>query len=173
MIETRRLIIRNFMNDDAKDLFEYLSLPEIYKFEPGEPIGRDEAVAEAMRRASSNIFNAVELKSEKKLIGHIYFSEEDPKEFMGWEIGYIFNPKYQNKGYCTEAVIAFINNRRGESKIHRINAYCNPANIASWHVLENCGLRREGYFEKKACFRNDENDNPIWNDSYAYGILMY
>ncbi len=34
MIETKRLILRNFKKEDAKDLYEYLSSPEVCKYEP-------------------------------------------------------------------------------------------------------------------------------------------
>ena len=43
MLETKRLIIRKFNQDDWQDLYAYLSLPEIYRFEPGEPINVEQA----------------------------------------------------------------------------------------------------------------------------------
>ena len=41
MLETERLLIRKFDANDWQDLYEYLSLPEIYRFEPGEPINAE------------------------------------------------------------------------------------------------------------------------------------
>ena len=38
MINTSRLLIRQFQELDYSSLFEYLSNPSIYRFEPGEPI---------------------------------------------------------------------------------------------------------------------------------------
>ncbi|MEZ4835166.1 MAG: GNAT family N-acetyltransferase [Caldilineaceae bacterium] len=43
MIHTDRLVVRPFQPEDAQALHAYLSLPEIYRFEPGEPISLDEA----------------------------------------------------------------------------------------------------------------------------------
>jgi ribosomal-protein-alanine N-acetyltransferase len=37
------------------------------------------------------------------MIGYVYFKQIDPAEFLTWEIGCIFNPKYYGKGYATEA----------------------------------------------------------------------
>ena len=41
MIETKRLFIRQFLPSDFNDLYEYLSDPSIYVYEPGEPISLD------------------------------------------------------------------------------------------------------------------------------------
>ncbi|MDR2597968.1 MAG: GNAT family N-acetyltransferase [Treponema sp.] len=48
------------------------------------------------------MFFTVELKSEKKIIGHIYFNTIEPKKLLTYEIGFIFNKKYQGKGFATE-----------------------------------------------------------------------
>lgn len=171
MIETERLHIREFRPEDARDLYEYLSDETTYRFEPGTPIGQEEATALAEKRSKGKSFLAVELKAEGRMIGHLYWAREEPSDFLAWEIGYIFNRKYHGKGYCTEAVKAFIDANRHKPEIHRINAYCNPANVASWRVLEKAGMQREGYFRKKGFFRKDGNGLPLWFDCYAYGLL--
>mgnify|MGYP001045598299 CR=1 FL=1 len=38
-------------------------------------------------------------------------------------------------------------------------------------VMEKIGMRREGYLRQNIFFRRDENGNPSWQDSYAYGML--
>ena len=65
---------------------------------------------------------AVVLKGENKVIGHLYFHRTEPKEFLTRELGFIFNPNYQNRGFCTEA----------------------SKNIASWKVLEKIGMKNDG-----------------------------
>ncbi len=171
MLETQRLFIRRFHSEDSNDLYEYLSLPEIYCFEPGDPITLQQARDLCLERSKGNSFYAVEVKQEHKMIGHLYFEQTRPSEFMTWELGYIFNPKYQRKGYCTEASRRLIEYGFQDLHAHRITAFCNPRNIASWHVLEKLGLKREGYFKEKAFFRRDEENRPMWHDCYAYGIL--
>ncbi len=54
---------------------------------------------------------------------------------------------------------------------HRIVAMCNPLNIASWKLLERLNMRREGHLVKNIWFFKDENDSPIWQDTYEYGII--
>ena len=171
MIETERLLIRQHLSSDWQDLFEYLSLPETYIFEPGDPISQAVAKELSIERSKGLSFLPVILKIENKMIGHLSFQQIEPKEFLTWELGYIFNPKYHNSGYATEASRAILKYGFEKYHAHRIVAYCNPENMASWKVLEKIGMKREGYFKKKAFFRRDKNNNPIWHDCYAYGIL--
>jgi len=171
ILETERLIIRKFNKNDWKDLYEYLSIPEIYTFEQGEPIDKNEAKALAKDRSSGKGFYAVVLKSSDRLIGHIYFNQTEPFDYMTWELGFIFNPLYQNNGYGTESSKAIIDYGFNKLYAHRIIAYCNAENIASRKLLEKIGMRREGHFLKKAYFKKDRNNNPLWFDSYSYAIL--
>jgi [ribosomal protein S5]-alanine N-acetyltransferase len=172
VITTGRLVIRPFLANDYRDLYEYLSLPEIYRFEPGQPISLQEAKKECKRRAKGNLFWAAALKEgNKKLIGHVSFYQVEPKFFLTWEIGYIFNPNFQNKGYATEASKAVIKYAFTELGAHRIVGHCSPVNTPSWKVLENCGMTREGLQRKNFLIRNDENGNSVWLDSYEYAIL--
>jgi [ribosomal protein S5]-alanine N-acetyltransferase len=171
MVETERLFIREHLPNDWSDLFEYLSLPETYTFEPGDPISIDQSKNISIERSKGNIFLPVVLKLNNKMIGHLYFNQIEPKEFLSWEIGYIFNPKYHNNGYATESVIAIIKYGFEQLHAHKIVAHCNPKNIPSYKVLEKAGMQREGYFKEKAFFRKDKNNNPIWHDCVSYGIL--
>lgn len=171
MIETERLIIRHFNETDDGDLFEYLSLPQTYIYEPGEPVNAEEARKIAAERAKGDEFYAVVLKSQMKMIGHLSFIQIEPKKFFTWELGYIFNPDYHNQGYASEASKAFVHYAFTTFKIHRITAHCNTQNIASWKLLEKIGMRREGHFIRNAYFKKDDNNNPIWVDSYQYAML--
>jgi ribosomal-protein-alanine N-acetyltransferase len=171
MLTTERLIIRPFFEADYRDLFEYLSLPETYRYEPGEPVTLEQARQLAAERALGTDFWAVALKDNKKLIGHISFIQQEPKHFLTWEIGYIFNPAYQNKGYASEAGKAVIGYAFTELGAHRVIGNCNPENIPSCRVLEKCGMKREGYFRKKAFFRKDADGKPLWFDACEYAVL--
>ena len=170
-VSTDRLLLRAFAPSDADDLFEYLSLASTYAYEPGAPIDIAQARRLASERSKGLEFLAVELTSERKLIGHISLSVVEPKDFMTYELGYIFNPGYHNKGYATEAARAALAFCFADLGAHRIAANCNPRNIASWRVLEHCGLTREAVLRKNVFFRRDDQDRPLWNDTYQYAIL--
>lgn len=154
MINTSRLLIRQFQSQDHISLFEYLSNPSIYRFEPGEPISLEQAKELTLERAQGNDFWAVILKSDQKMVRHLYFKQTEPKEFLTWELGYIFNPAFHNSGYAAESAYQLIYYGFKHFGIHRVTAHCNPENVASWRVLEKIGMRREGHFRKNVFFSN-------------------
>lgn len=72
---------------------------------------------------------------------HPYFGEHT------YEIGWVFNSTYQNKGYASEAAFAVLHHGFHTMNLHRIIATCQPENVPSWRVMEKMGMRREGYFK--------------------------
>jgi ribosomal-protein-alanine N-acetyltransferase len=170
MLSTERLIIRPFIESDYRDLYEYLSLEETYRFEPGEPLSLEETKTLCRERAKGTDFWAAILKADKKLIGHVSFIQTEPKVFLTWEIGFIFSPAFQGKGFATEASGALIEYAFRELGAHRVVGYCSPENT-SWRVLEKCGMKREGLLRKNIFFRKDNNGKPHWLDSYEYAIV--
>ena len=102
-IENDRYIIRKFTNEDSLDLYAYLSLKEIYTYEPGEPITMEEAIKIVRERSENNNFFAVVDKQANRLIGHFSFFQTEPYYVNTYELGFIFNPEYQGKGHATES----------------------------------------------------------------------
>ncbi|PZD97239.1 hypothetical protein DNH61_03630 [Paenibacillus sambharensis] len=102
---------------------------------------------------------------------HIYFNQTKPFEFLTWELGYIFNPKYYGNGYATEACRRILQYGFEVLKVHRVIAMCNPENNSSWELLERLLMRREGHHMKKAFFHKNNEGQPIWHDAYQYAIL--
>ncbi|MDZ7543907.1 GNAT family N-acetyltransferase, partial [Clostridium perfringens] len=101
-----RLIIRKFQKNDWQDLYEYLSDEEVVKFEPYDVYSENQAKEETIRRSNDESFYAVCLKESGKLIGNLYLDEGD---FDTWELGYVFNRKYQGQGYAAESAKALLN----------------------------------------------------------------
>ncbi len=167
-IITDRLIIRRFRQNDWQDLYEYLSDVEVVKFEPYDIYSENQAREEAIRRSHDESFYAVCLKESKKLIGNLYLGKGD---FDTWELGYVFNRKYQGKGYATEGAKVLIDYAFTHLGARRIIAMCNPKNDRSWKLLERLHLRREGFILQNIFFKTDSNGKPIWLDTYEYAIL--
>jgi [ribosomal protein S5]-alanine N-acetyltransferase len=168
-LHTDRLVVRRFRPDDWRDLLAYLSLPETYRFEPGEPIDAEQARALAVERSSGSAFWAVALREEPRVIGHLYLAPTEPAELRTYELGYIFDPAYHGHGYATEAARALVDHAFAEMGAHRVIAQCDPANVASWRVLERIGFVREGHLRRNIFFRRDAAGRPIWQDTYEYG----
>ncbi|MGN7479838.1 GNAT family N-acetyltransferase [Solibacillus silvestris] len=163
-IKTKRLLIRKFELKDLQAVYEYTSDRNVMKYIP-EGVFTEETAKEFISLNMNDKAEkfAVVLKDNNILIGHIFFGK-----YFGehtYEIGWVFNPKYYNKGYASEAAKAMLEFGFEKMKLHRIIATCQPENIPSYRVMEKIGMRREGNFKK--CIPN-ENE---WWDEYYYAIL--
>ena len=165
--ETERLILRRYRESDLHDLYAYLSDPEVVKFEPYKPKTLEETKKNLQWRISADEMIAVELKREARMIGNVYLGKRD---FQSLEIGYVFHKAYWGKGYAKESCEALIGKVFSEG-IHRIYAECDPLNTASWKLLESLGFEREAHLKENVYFWKDENNNPIWKDTYIYARL--
>lgn len=165
--ETERLILRRYKEDDLQDLFEYLSDMKVVEYEPYKPMTIDETKQNLEWRIGTDEMIAVELKNSRKMIGNVYMGKRD---FEALEIGYVFNRNYWGNGYAAESCKALIEHAFSEG-IHRIYAECDPDNKSSWKLLETLGFRREAHLRQNVYFWKDENDKPIWKDTYVYAKL--
>ena len=167
IVETSRLILRNYCKEDLQDLYEYLSDKEVVMHEPYKPMDINEVEENLNWRISTDEMIAVVLKANNKMIGNVYLGKRD---FESLEIGYVFNKEYWGQGYAKESCDALINKSFSEG-VHRIFAECDPNNMASWKLLESLGFIREAYFKQNVYFWKDANDNPIWKDTFVYSLL--
>jgi len=169
IIETERLIIRRFESKDADDFAEILTDENVVYFEPYDVFTEESAKKEAEILAENESFYAVILKSEDKLIGKLYFNNEN--YFDAYEIGYTFNAKYQGKGYAYESAYSLMKYAFSDMNVRRIIAYCDAKNSKSWKLLERLGMRREGTHLKTSYKFCDSENNPVWKDTYSYAVL--
>ncbi len=171
ILSTDRLTLRPFHADDWRDLYEYLSQKEVVKYEPYGCFNQDQCQQEAARRADNPRFWAVCLGHSGKVIGNVYFARSEPQEFGNWELGYVFNARYQHNGYATEACSEILRYAFGQLGARRVTAMCNPLNEPSWRLLERLGFRREGHLVQNIYFKLDENAQPLWSDTLEYALL--
>lgn len=59
--ETERVILRRYTENDLQDLYEYLSNPNVVKFEPYKPMAMEEVKDNLKWRISTDEMIAVEL----------------------------------------------------------------------------------------------------------------
>lgn len=168
-IVTKRLILRNFQPEDVEDYFEYMSLPYTAAHENFDPLTYEKCKELVEKRQERDDFWAVELRKEGKLIGDLCYT---PLQYGAYEIGYDFNVRFEKHGYATEACAALVRYIFTTLGGRRITAECNEENDNSWRLLERLGFRREGHFMQDVAFKYDEDDNPIYVNSYAYGLLQ-
>lgn len=146
-IETSRLLIRKFKYEDWQDVYTYTSDANVMKYIPEGVFSKDDAKKFVNENMKENVKNfPVLLKNEKILIGHIVFFNYF--EDHTYEIGWVFNSLYHQKGYASEAAKAIVDYGFNTMKLHPVIATCQPENTSSYRVMEKIGMRREGYFKK-------------------------
>jgi RimJ/RimL family protein N-acetyltransferase len=166
-----RLSLRRFVPADGAGLHAYLSRPEAVEFEPYGVIDRSEADAWAAQRAADPAFWAICLRPDGELIGNLYLARVPPDEWRTWELGYVLHPDHWGRGYASEAATRLLDECFRAWSAHRVVAYCDVENAASWRLLERLGFRREGHLVANASFRSDAGGEPVWKNAYAYAVL--
>ena len=170
-LETVRLLLREMRAEDETDVHEYASDPEVARLMIWGS-NTQEATREFLTRAlvaqaqwpRPNVGLAIELKSERRLIGSIELRISDEANRTG-DFGYVLNRKYWGHGYMTESARAVLNVAFNELKLHRVWGTCHAQNRASYRVMEKLGMRREGLFLKNAMEKGE------WRDTYLYAVL--
>ena len=138
-METQRLLLRPFAEEDYDDLYEFLSQRRDDAFEAYPGITYENGREHLCYRLGSDAFFAIALKDTGKVIGNVYCGARD---FSAREVGFIVNKDYQRRGFAFEAVTAVLA-ACFAANIHRIYAECDPRNECSRKLLEKLGFQRE------------------------------
>src|SRR3954452_19927504 len=80
------------------------------------------------------------------------------------EIGFMFDPRHQGKGYATEAARAMLG-WAFDAGFHRVVGRAEARNAASARVLEKLGLRLEAHFVENEWVKGE------WQSELAFAIL--
>ncbi len=80
-------------------------------------------------------------------------------------LGYWMGAPYARRGYMTAAVRAIIPFAFETLKLHRLEAACIPANVASVRLLEKTGFQREGFARQYLCI------DGVWQDHLLFARL--
>ncbi len=163
-IQTDRLYIRSYRPEDFKDCVALYGDPTITQyFDHGRSRSRNE-VEELIHEKGNKYFLQGEpfglfsifYKDDMSFLGQIdLLPSDEPGEV---EIGFILHEKFQNQGFCTEAVRAFlfdfveeINNHGFKCKgmpITRVIATAHPENEPSKALLKKVGMTLDKFQER-------------------------
>ena len=149
MMETERLILRPWRDNDAETLYNWASDPDVGPRAGWPPHKSVEESLEIIRTIFHNDRTwAIELKKTGEVIGCIgYFiygesniniSENDA------EAGYWIAKPYWNQGICSEALRLLIDYCFNEKKFDVLWSDFFVDNPASGRVMEKCGFRDTG-----------------------------
>jgi len=171
-IETDRLILRSFKEDDFEAVHSYASSAENTAYMLFGPNNEDDTRAFIKRAIASNskdpIDNyslAVELKETGRLIGACDLNMQGNAPEVGW----IVHKDYWGKGYGTEMGLALLKLGFEEHNLHRIVALCDAENISSSRVMEKIGMTREGMFREYR--RTRAGSGKLYRDELSYAML--
>ena len=149
-LETDRIILRNFKEEDLEDFHEYCSQEGV-----GEMAGW---------KHHSDLLTSKEGLYSNIKIGHISINEdsEDGREDTK-ELGFVLNRNYQNKGIMTEVVYEILN-YLFINDIEYVYACCFKNNKASKGLIEKCGF----ILENEGSFYSESLDKTFESFEYVY-----
>lgn len=145
-IETERLILRDFREEDTETIVEQFAEPDIRNqilaIQADEDYTREyviRSIIVADYQPRTYFALAITLKDVGTVIGSCSIYNVYPESIdsaIGWNLG----KKFWGKGYATETSKALINFGFEEQKVSQISAECFADNQAAIRVLEKAGM---------------------------------
>lgn len=170
ILETERTLLRRIGPDDAPEVFEMRSDPDVMRYIP-RPIAVSLNDATALIEMVNDFIDknekinwAIEWKASGRLIGMIGFVNLKPDHCRA-EVGYSLTKAYHRQGIMREALLRVLKHGFEEFNLHTIEAIIDAENDASGTLLESAGFRREGYFREDFLF------NGRYRNSIHFGML--
>jgi aminoglycoside 6'-N-acetyltransferase len=169
--ETERLVVRRFRAQDAPAFAAYRSDPDVARYQSWSPPLPLKEATRLMRefakgdpRVAGWFQYAIALREAPDvLIGDVGVLLHD--NLRQAEIGFSLDPRYQGRGYATEAVRAMLGYLFTELKLRRVSAECDARNVPSARLLERAGFRREGLRRQHTWAKGE------WTDDLLFGVL--
>ncbi|MGE7113405.1 GNAT family N-acetyltransferase [Lysinibacillus sp. NPDC047702] len=140
-IDTKRLYLRKMKIEDANNLFQIWSDPDVTKYmniinltdvkQAQEMI----TILDQLAKEQKGIRYSIIEKTSQKIIGSCGFNSFDEENNTA-EIGYELGKAYWGKGFAQESITALIHYAFTALHIKKIEAKVEPANKNSIKVLE-------------------------------------
>ena len=190
ILETPRLIMRQFTKDDVDNLFELNSDPEVMRYiNGGRPtpreVIRDEiipfhlAVYDRLDRLGTW---AAESSATGEFLGWFHFRPGPDTDITNIDLGYRLRRSAWEKGYATEGSRALISRGFTDLGVERVFGHTMTVNTASRRVMEKCGLTlvRTSAYEGADIIEGAEHGGveyaltkPEWQSRIAGGARSY
>ena len=144
IIETSRLILREFVLDDADALELVLSDPETMRFYPApfDRAGVEQWIARNQQRYVKHGHGlwAMVLKASGEMVGDCGLTVQEVDEVGEVEIGYHVRRDLWGQGLATEAARACRDFAFGRLPVERVISLIRPENLPSRRVAEKNGM---------------------------------
>ena len=145
IIETERLLLRTFTENDAALLYELNHDPEVTRYtdDPMTTLDQAKKVLDEVILPQYILYNhgrwAVHLKPHLEFIGWCGLKFLADRNEV--DLGYRFMKKFWGKGYATEAAYACLEYGFKSLNLQLIVGRALPENAGSIRVLEKCGMQ--------------------------------
>jgi ribosomal-protein-alanine N-acetyltransferase len=103
--------------------------------------------------------------ADQSLVGAITLSNVRRGVAEAGTLGYWIGQRQAGRGHATAAVRAMVSYAFDDLKLHRVEAACVPANLASRRVLEKSGFALEGQARAYLKINGD------WADHLLFGVV--
>jgi len=150
-LQTERLILRMFREEDFEQHARICANPEVTRFlGEGRPLNRFEAwrsMAMILGHWQLRGFGpwAVEERATGNLVGRIGFFQ--PDGWPGFELGWVLGQEFWGKGYASEGARRALDYGFTEMDRDHVISLIHPDNTASIKVAERLGEQVEGQTE--------------------------
>ncbi len=158
-MESNRLIIRRFTNNDFQDFSNLICDKMNSKYSVYDeqfPTDHESLKGILSFLQDSEDFWAIELKSAKRIIGFVSLNYVDEQTR---NLGYCIHTEYQDNGFASEVVVEIIRYAREMLKIHKLISGTAEENEPSVKLLRKTGFTLVD--KHKGSFVNDKQGNPI------------
>lgn len=151
-IETERLILRHWKEEDRKPFAVMIGNPNVMKYFPSTLSTKESSafvdrINSEFEETGYGLY-AVETKDTGEFIGYVGFHRFtfDAPFSPNWEIGWRISDKFWHKGYATEAATACINYAREKKMYNTLYSFTAFPNIPSENVMKRTGMSYEMTF---------------------------
>jgi [ribosomal protein S5]-alanine N-acetyltransferase len=172
IIETERLLLRDFLLSDWNALNSFLSNPSVTRFTHfaswNEAKRRSwlESLVEQSSNPRRDRYNwAITLRNNGVLIGWLIIGRSltsSERGMLDCGCGYVIDEPYWGQGYMPEALGAAFTYAFTALGTQRISADCQIDNVPSARVMEKIGMQYEGRF-----YDSDFEGNRTNNHRYS------
>lgn len=170
VLRTRRLLMRDIREEDARRIFDMRSNGRVNQFIARENMQEEESagiLVQKTRKAYKDglaIGWAGILRDEGSIIGTCGFNRIELFNQRA-EIGGEMATEFWGKHLAVEAVAAILHFGFETMKLHSVEAKVNPDNRGAIALMEHLGFRKEAHFREYFQFRGE------WQDLAVYAVL--
>ncbi|MBR5369978.1 MAG: GNAT family N-acetyltransferase [Bacilli bacterium] len=165
IINTERLVLRRFTENDAKEIYEgYVNQEDFLYYANKEKRTLQEEI-ESLKGIEAKYNNPEYynwlITLNNKVIGAIHLNVDNYNESV--EFNYAIDDRYKGNGYMTEALEAVKEYCLNKIETNRISGGCEINNIASKKVMEKCNFKYEGTLRNHLKLRDGYHDMCMYS----------